>query len=271
MKPESILQSDILDIIFINRNKAYGAYELRKEYNKRLIKALTVTFCCVVILSASWFISNTFGKSSVSPLIISGIIELSHFDPDITAPKKIPKIQKTKVAVVNNSAYKIVPDNKAGKIPTRDDLDNKVLGTVTIPGILSDRPELPPLVEGNGTGTKIADKPKIPEPEIDQPFEHAEVMPEFPGGMEALKKYLMRSLSDPEGLEPGQKLVVIIRFIVGIDGSIEGTQVLQGVSPYNQQVLNVIKRMPNWKPGMQNNRFVPVYFTLPVTFVGLED
>lgn len=271
MKPETILQSDILDIIFMNRNKNYGAYELRREYNKRLIKALTVTFLCAVILTVSWFVSNTFGKSTMQPLVISGIIELSHFDPEITTPKKQPIIQKTKAAVVNNSAYKIVPDDKATIIPTRDDLDNKVLGSVTIPGIPSDRPELPPVVEGGGTGPRIADKPKIPEPEMDQPFEHAEVMPEFPGGMEALKKYLMRNLSDPEGLEPGQKMVVIIRFVVGTDGTIESTQVLQGGDPYNQQVLNVIKKMPHWKPGMQNNRFVPVYFTLPVTFVGLED
>ena len=96
-------------------------------------------------------------------------------------------------------------------------------------------------------------------------------MPEFPGGVEGLKRYLLRNLREPEGLQPGEKVVVLIRFVVDKDGSIDEATIVQSGGHFDQEVLRVIKKMPRWKPGIQNNRFVAVYYTLPVTFVGFED
>ncbi|MDB5192208.1 MAG: energy transducer TonB [Segetibacter sp.] len=62
MKPDQILQSDVLDIVFNNRNKAYGAYELRKFYHERLIKALSITSLIVVVFAFISFFKPAMAK-----------------------------------------------------------------------------------------------------------------------------------------------------------------------------------------------------------------
>jgi len=72
-------------------------------------------------------------------------------------------------------------------------------------------------------------------------------------------------------LEEGQKINVIARFVVEPDGSIEGLDIIQhGRDDLNKEVLRVLRKMPKWKPGMQNGRAVPVYFKVPVTFMPAE-
>jgi len=56
MQPEIILQSDVLDIIFENRNKAYGAYALRKQYDRRLLGSVSLVITCILI----WFLFSFF-------------------------------------------------------------------------------------------------------------------------------------------------------------------------------------------------------------------
>ena len=164
-----------------------------------------------------------------------------------------------------------MPDEKADKIPVNDDLDNKVVGTATVVGVPADGPVEPPAGPASTGGGKPGETIDKPAPEDDKPFVQAEVMPEFPGGEEALRKNLLRHLQEPQDLGPGEKLVVVVRFVVGADGKIDGVQVLKSGGRFDTEVLQVIKKMPQWKPGMQNNRLVPVYFTLPVSFVGPED
>ncbi len=81
---------------------------------------------------------------------------------------------------------------------------------------------------------------------------------------------MLRNLRKPDDLEEGEKIVVIIKFIVEADGSIVNTEVLKSGGRFDEEVLRVVKKMPKWKPGVQNGRFVSVYFNLPVTFAGSE-
>ncbi|HEX3025524.1 MAG TPA: hypothetical protein VHP12_09950, partial [Chitinophagaceae bacterium] len=64
MKPELILQSDLIDIVFDNKNKEYGAYELRKQYNNRLQKSMLFTFLLVIIFAVlqSWKVPHRAGS-----------------------------------------------------------------------------------------------------------------------------------------------------------------------------------------------------------------
>ena len=66
MKPEMILQTDLLDILFYNRSKAYGAYNLRSQYNRTLSKAILITFAGVLLLSTTWYVQANFFKRAGS-------------------------------------------------------------------------------------------------------------------------------------------------------------------------------------------------------------
>lgn len=99
-------------------------------------------------------------------------------------------------------------------------------------------------------------------------FEVVEVMPEFPGGIGALMKYLGENIKYP--VEAKEKKIqgrVNVAFIVNQDGSISDTKIIRGASPLlDAEALRVIGSMPKWKPGMQKGKAVRVQYTVPVVF-----
>lgn len=100
-------------------------------------------------------------------------------------------------------------------------------------------------------------------------YEVAEIMPEFPGGMPALLKYLTDSLKyrkAPDG--NGKKGIVVIQVIIDKDGSVTVPVILRHLSPeLDKEALRVVNSMPKWKPGSQSGRIIKVKYTLPITFI----
>lgn len=93
-------------------------------------------------------------------------------------------------------------------------------------------------------------------------------MPEFPGGMNLLFKYIANNLEYPpiarEGSIQGR---VYIRFIVETTGKITNIKVFRGIDPFlDKLAIQVVKGMPDWIPGQCNGKKVPAYFTVPITF-----
>lgn len=99
-------------------------------------------------------------------------------------------------------------------------------------------------------------------------FDVVEQMPEFPGGMEALVKYMAENMKYPEDAK--KQLVegrVLVQFIVETDGSVSNTEVLKRVFPsLDAEAVRVISGMPKWIPGKQNGKVVRVKYTIPVSF-----
>jgi TonB family protein len=99
-------------------------------------------------------------------------------------------------------------------------------------------------------------------------FSSVEQLPEFMGGQQGLMNYLSNSIRYPaDAREQNKEGRVIVQFVVCTDGSLCNEKILRSVdSSMDQEVLRVVKAMPNWKPGMQNGQAVKTYYTLPVTF-----
>lgn len=265
MKPELLLKADLLDILFEHRNKEYGAYTLRKGYNARLFKAL----CAVPVIFILCLILQ-YGFNSSSHSIVSRIqsikdLELKQVEMEQPELPKTPELPK-KVATIKDAIPIIVPDNeKADPPPTIDELieDKAVISTATAPG------ELPgtataPAGQPSGTGEEVT----TPEPEAEKVLWGAEIMPEFPGGVAGLRRFLSRNLRVPEEvMQPGQQVRIPIRFVVGKDGSLENVDFLvQADESFKKEILRVVNKMPKWKAGSQNGRPVSVYFTIPIIF-----
>lgn len=104
--------------------------------------------------------------------------------------------------------------------------------------------------------------------ETDQIFVVVESMPEFPGGYEALMKYLQQNLKYPAlAKEMGIKGRVFLSFVVERDGSVTDIIVLRGIGGgCDEEAIKVVERMPKWKPGTQRNQPVRVQFNLPIKF-----
>ena len=272
MKPENILQSDVIDIIFENKNKEYGAYELRKQYGRRMNKSVCITALIVLVfaLSQSFKVPKRTGSvvlESIDSLKFTQVI-LPKDEPKVKQQEPEKLVQKKNAATAAYITPIVVPDELANKpISTIDKIATSIISgaettgeaVTTEVGITKDKP-----TEGKGL---VASEP-VEEEVSNAPLNIAEFMPEFPGGQAAFIKFLQRNLNQPSDFEEGEKVTVIAKFVVNAEGNIVDIDIIKnGRSDLDQEVIRVIKKMPRWKAGMQNGRAVPVYYKVPITFV----
>ena len=99
-------------------------------------------------------------------------------------------------------------------------------------------------------------------------FTIVEVMPRFPGDEVELFRYLLKNVKYPKAARKNKiEGKVILTFVVDKNGTVRDVRVIQSVSPeLDEEALRVIKLMPQWTPGTQNDRPVSVYFTIPIKF-----
>ena len=109
---------------------------------------------------------------------------------------------------------------------------------------------------------------KVTEPDENSIFQVVELLPEFPGGMAELMKYLQKNLRYPQICkEQGVQGRVFVQFVVNTDSTITDVNVIKSVNPHlDEEAVRVVKAMPKWNPGKQRGELVRVRFTLPVTF-----
>ena len=267
MKPESILSADIIDIIFENRNKDYGAYELRSQYDKRLKKAMLIIFITVaIILSINYWVSTHLSHHIGSIPVYDSVLLGDYIPPNKKELIKPLPVERKKIATAKLVTPLIVRSEHVDPPATIDELQQKQIGLTNMIGDKVADGEIPhPAVEGNKQGNEVKEQSGKPEETI---FKTAEVMPEFPGGIEALKRFLSRNLRMPgDGPDPGTIVRVLASFVVDKEGNITSIAVQQsGGSDFDNEVIRVMKKMPRWKPGIQNGNKVAVYFNLPVVF-----
>ena len=270
MLPDKIMQSDLLDIIFENRNKAYGAYTLRKSYNRTLAVAITITLFIAMIFSIVQFMHFEKHHDYVTPFIIPPDQELIKINEVKPQPEN-PALQHS-ATHFNQKIYTspvIVKDLPETQTPTIEDIDKSIIGKMNIDGKDAMGEIQPTSNTIEGTANNIA--APVETKKDNSPLTWAQVMPEYPGGIEALRKFMLRNLKQPDDLQPGEKIIVKAFFVVSIAGRIEQIKILnEGRNDLNKEVERVINKMPLWKPGMQNGTAVAVYFNLPVTFMSEE-
>jgi protein TonB len=270
MTNNEILKADLLDIIFDKRNKNYGAYALRRGYNHRLLIAMGSAMSVILL----FVLINILGGNeslSVSPGKDPRIVEITEINLTKDKPKE-PEKPKEKIKPVE----KVASQKYTDKIVIKPDeiVKDPLTAIADLKGkMISDSTKAGKKYE------EIAeekDKPKgtgiVTPPEKTQPaFIADEKDPEFPGGEEALKRFLANNLTTPTELENGEKKTVQVRFKVDKDGSVNTIEIIgSGGNEFDNEVVRVCKKMPRWIPAHQNGINVPVSYVLPVTFIGVE-
>lgn len=135
---------------------------------------------------------------------------------------------------------------------------------VLLPPAVSDSEtvEAPPMVQAPGEAPAAAEIYSV-----------TEQMPQYPGGIPALTAFLSRNLVYPaKAQEAGIQGKVIVRFVVGNDGSLSDVKVVRGIGGgCDEEALRVIRKMPKWNPGKQNGKAVKVYYSQPISFRLIEE
>jgi protein TonB len=265
MTNKEILQAEMLDILFEHRNKTYGAYALRRDYNHRLRTALGIALSMVLfaILLSLFKLNN---RGSNKPVNNEEPMILRHYEEEKIKPKEIekPKDQTKQVQSTN----KIIISSEETNMKTQEEIAVSNIGPEDIEGVEPEDPNRNQNInEANlGGGDKQAEKD---EPEFKAgPTAHAS----FPGGESAWLNFLRCYLQTPDELEPGQRIEVRVRFWVDVDGSVSRFEIIQsGGSAFDKEVLRVMRKMPRWEPALQNGNKVPTSFAQPVIFIGVEE
>ena len=276
MDVRKILSADILDIIFEGRNKSYGAYDLRKTYNKRITYALIGTLIICALLVISSVVANSSNKKAVE--MIAQDVNLENMKqeekkPEPPPPPPPPKQEPPKVEITKFTPPKIVKDEEVkekDEIKEVEKLEDTKIGTVNQEGTKDEGIVAPPVE----TGTGKVEAPKQEE-DYDKVFTVVQIPAEFPGGLPAWTKYLERNLNRDlpvnNGAPPG-KYTVVVSFIVDKNGGISEVQA-ENDPGYGtkEEAVRVIKKGPSWKPAVQNGRNVIYRHKQSITFQVSEE
>jgi len=266
-----ILSADILDIIFDGRNKEYGAYEMRKGYNKRLRFALIAmaTFC--VLLIGGYFLSNVIAANSSKKEMAVQDVQLEDLqqeekknEPPPPPPPKPPEPPKGEMAKF--TPPKIVKDEEVKeeeKPPEMEKLEDTKIGNVNQEGIKDEGIVAPPVDDGKG----VVEAPKKDEEDYDKTFTKVEIESEYPGGSGAWLRYLNKNFRYPqEAIDNEIQGTVVVQFIVDKEGVVSDVEAVSGPQELRDEAIRVIKKSGKWTPAVQNGRQVKSYKKQPIVF-----
>lgn len=274
METKQILQSNLLEIIFDGRNKSYGAYDLRKTYNKRISYALAGTILVTLLFVISSVIANS--SKSKAGQIMARDVSLENFKQDEIKSEPPPVPPKQEIPKVETTAFtppKIVEDALVDDKDALKEiavLEDTKIGNISQEGVKDDGTFNAPIESGIG---KIA--APIVEEETDKIFYTVQNPAEFPGGISAWSKYLERNLNRDLPVNngaPAGKYTVVVSFTVDKNGSISDVQADNNPGyGTNEEAVRVIKKGPSWKPAVQNGRNVIYRHKQSITFQVSEE
>jgi protein TonB len=257
------------DIVFEGRNKAYGAYLLRKIYESNLLKGFITTLLMFILFLVGPIV---YEKLKPEPVIVEQevklvdpkMIEPPPIDPKIPPPPPLPSAPPPpKISTVKFVPPEVAPDEEVidEEPPKQEELKNAVAGTETVQGDPDADPNLLSFDQvGTGTGEVIG----APEPE--EEFTIVEQMPTFGDGN--YMTYLQKNIKyPPKAAQAEIQGTVYVSFVVNSDGRVSDAKLLKGIGfGCDEEALRVISNMPPWNPGKQGGRPVKVRMSVPVKF-----
>ncbi len=258
------------EIVFERRNKNYGAFQLRKEQDSNLLAGFFITSTALALIVGCIYITYLRQAPGVFETTFKDLNErvLEIINPETP---EIPKDFPPKKNIMPLAGRKEINKDDLPPVPDTDaKKEEKKVEQKENPDTLAynsqgqgDKGEILPS-EGNESGSEkgvgSVSKPGITD--------FAEIMPEFPGGIEKMYSYLGKNLRYPQRLRTDRiGGTVFVAFVVNSEGKIGDIEILQTPDPgFNDEVIRVISKMPVWKPGLQSGQPVSVRFRMPVKF-----
>ena len=270
------------DIIFDGKNKEFGAYQLRRNSDKRHNRAVLATLIgLIVILVGAYFLGmyNDFRakqhEAELQAQLEQQLAQMAEEVPEeeapeeeiqaVEAPEQEQALPEEILNTIKDTEIQIAADNEVTEdITSKDDVAESTAaagattfdqGTDNLEVVRTHKDEI--IVEE-----------KKPEPKKEEIFTAVEQMPQFPGGEAELMKYVANHITYPTmAAENNIQGRVVVKFVVKKDGSVGEVQVLRGKDPdLDKEAVRVVRTLPKFIPGKMNGQAVSVWFTLPINF-----
>ncbi|WPQ64915.1 energy transducer TonB [Chitinophaga sancti] len=275
MNTKNIYNADFLDILFEGRNKDYGAYELRRSEDGRVRKALIGTASVALVIVGGYVLSNNIFAASTgirnTQVVYDStkLIELPPDDKVIPPPPVDPPPPPPAASSIKVTPPVITPNELVraeDEVVKLDSIGNKTIALATVQGDDINGRDIASMLGGDGT-TNVVEAPKVPA--IDSVFYTVEIMPSFPGGEDALLRFLRDNVHYPRVAQENEiQGIVSVQFVVDKQGYISDVKTIGAVKGggLEEESIRVVKKMPKWKAGRQNGEAVSVQFNLPVRY-----
>lgn len=250
------------EVVFSDRNKEYGAYEIRRNYDRNII---------FIILGVIVAIGVSYGAYVLIQRSIPEEIEepaYSEFQAEFEAPPEEeeeileePPVEEPPVELekqLDFREFEITDEVVETRLNTQEDVQETKAGNQNLEDV-----------------EETFKEPEIKQPVItervpDKIETFVEEEAEFPGGYAEMMRYFGKNMRYPEiAVQAGIEGRANVRFVVEKDGSIGQVTVQKGVPncpECDKEAIRVIKSMPKWKPGKNGGKAVRSYFSMPVTF-----
>jgi protein TonB len=263
MKNNEIPNPDYLDIIFEGRNKKYGGYELRRNYNRRVYKSLLIIAGVGVVTTA--YSVTTWNTKADKKIVAFDKKNILTAVTTICAVKPPPPhaASQVKPHITHGTSFnppKIEDDNKVHD----PDLLRKQEKT-GVPGRNDTAGNMDSVAAAatNGTGKGVDPVTEQPKPPTILKY-----VDEMPTTTYNLHEYLAKNTRYPDVARlTNIEGKVIVKFVVNDDGTVTDAEIARGIGGgCDEEAARVVLHMPKWTPGKQNGRCVKVYFNLPIVF-----
>ena len=261
------------EIVFENRNKAYGAYDLRTRYRSMLTKAFIFGTLLFLVVAITPFVAmkikemNAKETTEVNANLIDILPEEELIieqpkeeEPPPPPPPKEPEVQE----VIQN----VVPEPvKAPKVETPPPPISKQLetttGVVAVEGVKTPTYSPPPPPPSTGKTATVEVKPQVSETQV---YTEVEQLAEFPGGINSFRSKVGSSF-DTSVMEGDEGTVKSeITFVVERDGSITDVKASGSNKDFNAEAIRTVKSVKNkWSPAKINGQAVRYRYRLPLT------
>ena len=256
-----VTSTDRNDLVFEHRNKEYGAYQLRKSYNKRLTLIMLGMLLTFALGALILFIVRNLPKEEVDApkgsdktwTVQPPPEDLPPPPPTTPPPPPLEKMTAFIPPVIED-------DPVTDPVPTQDQLEDTKAGDKTQDG--SDENFDPPQ-PNDDKPKEIEDKPEPIETFVEEEAD-------FPGGAGEMAKFINENIDYPqEAIDLGIKGRVTVRFVVEKDGRVSNVSVagpLAGCKACDKAAVQVVEKMPPWTAGKNGGRAVRTWVTLPIKF-----
>jgi protein TonB len=261
MSKVSICETSWINLVFENRNKEYGAYQLRHESSRTIVMSFLSGILLIATLAGIYSISNLFEKptiETIKPLVDIPIVVTNY---SIPIEKKITP--KTKPQAIKQPEPKVFAPMVVSKTPD-------VILDIPINKDLIENYATPQGTEG-GTGVTYASGSEngFLAPDNGNAIVNAialDKLPEFPGGMAKFYTYVGNNFEKPE-IEGVNTIRVLVSFVIEKDGSMTDIQVKKDPGyGLGKEAIRVLKSLrTKWAPGMLGSKAVRTAYNLPIT------
>lgn len=269
----NVVDAERNQIVFQNRNQAFGAFKIRKEYNQTLLLALFLASSLFIGIPASFiFFSSNEQEITPAQKILEDEIFIANVLPvEPLKPAEPLKPSEPPVSTRDNIVPVVVTEPLPVKIEEQakqstEPVENK--GSTENSNEGNESGTNKPSGTGSGSETSF---PALEVKHENTVYKAVETMPLFPGGEAELFRFLKKNIIYPKD----DKLIdnqgtVFVYFVIDKNGfptNIKIANPQRGKENLEKEAMRVIGKMPRWSPGVQDGKPAMVSFTLPIRFV----